>query len=97
MLKTSHETRQQLLQRDCVEVDLGYYGQLRMTVDEYNDLQRTRYNQQLWARRAHPVEHLKPTPDDQGTRITHLEAYNAQMRVLTGLDEPPLSTSTAAG
>jgi len=84
-----------LLEVECIAVDLSPIRTFR--VEDYDHVQRERHDQPLWARRAHPVQGLTPTPNSQGARVTDVEAYQAQMRVLIGLDEPPLSTSTATG
>jgi hypothetical protein len=82
--------------RHCIEVDLGPNDLLSFTVDEYDTVQRQRYDQPLWARRVDPVQDLK----DEGHRpyptcITDRDAYNAQMRRLLGLDPPPEPSKAA--
>jgi hypothetical protein len=70
----------------CIELDL--VSEVRaLTVAEYDDAQRQRIDQPLWARVVPTVENLTAEPARWGARITDAEAYEIQMRRLIGLDQ----------
>jgi len=97
-LESELALRDDMLTRACITVaGLDEDGR-HYTVADYDAVQRQRELRPLWARKTPPVEHLTNIPAiPYGAHITDHAAYDAQMRVLIGLDEPPLSTSTAAG
>ena len=69
----------------CIEVDLA--GDVRrLTVAEYDAVQRQRKDQPLWARVVPPVQDLTDEPARWGAKISDQVAYNSQMRRLLGLD-----------
>jgi hypothetical protein len=74
----------------CIEVDLGRDDRRPMTVAAYDEVQRERTYQPLWAFRVPPVEALSVEPSNPGgwsVRITDEAAYVSQMRRLLGLTE----------
>lgn len=88
------ETTPALLNTPCIEVDLE--PTRTFTVAEYDQVQQERHLQPLWARRTPAVEQLTEEPaTGWGARIINQAAYHAQMRVLAGLDSPPLPSTLA--
>lgn len=74
-----------IVTRPCIHVDKD--DQTDYTVAGYDAVQRQRRLQPLWARVVVSVEELTETPaSPYKVRITDLEAYNAQMRRLLGLE-----------
>ena len=71
-----------LTETPCIEVLISGEASL-FTVTDYDEVQRQRYDQPLWARRVPPVEDLTAEPvGNYPTRIIDLKAYEAQMRLL---------------
>lgn len=78
-------SRLELQTRSCIQV--GVERPL-WTVAAYHEIQQQRVDQPLWARVVPRVEELTLEPQRWDARIIDPAAYEAQMRLLIGLDPP---------
>ncbi len=76
-----------LRDKPCIEGAFSD-GHEHFTVADYDALKGERYNQSIWLWRAPEVHDLttQRPPEGWDVHISDVQAYNAQMRVLIGLD-----------